>query len=153
MWDFPIFINELESNFGPHNPVSDAEKALTKLTMKENWRIVKYNVEFWKPASKLDWNESALCSHYFCRLPLHLRTEVLRSGGKPSTLAALRLKAQDADEIYWMMKEEASNDNKPSPKKDHKSSNPNPNLNSKPYSGSNPSSNRMGNPSGSDSSN
>ena len=52
-----------------------------------------------------------------------------------------------------MMKEEASNDNKPSPKKDHKSSSPNPNPNSKPYTGSNPSSTRTGNLSGSDSSN
>ena len=27
MWDFPTFINELESNFGPHDPIGDAEKA------------------------------------------------------------------------------------------------------------------------------
>ena len=35
----------------------------------------------------------------------------------------------DADEIYWMVKEEAGNDTKPSPKKDfvHKPSHPNPN--------------------------
>ena len=26
MWDFPAFINELESNFGPHDPVGDAER-------------------------------------------------------------------------------------------------------------------------------
>ena len=77
MWDFPTFINELESNFGPHDPVSDAEKALTELTMKDNWKIVKYNIEFRKLASKLDWNESALCACYFCRLPLHLCNEVL----------------------------------------------------------------------------
>ena len=149
MWDFPAFVNELESNFGPHDPVGDAEKALTELMMKDNWHIVKYNVEFWKLASKLDWNESALCARYFCGLPLRLRTEVLRNGGKPSTLGALRLKAQDADEIYWMTKEETSNETKPSPKKDHKSSNSNPNPN--PNSNSHNSSSRSGNPSGSDS--
>ena len=38
MWDFPTFINELESNFGPHHPIGDAEKALTELTMKEHSR-------------------------------------------------------------------------------------------------------------------
>ena len=60
---------------------------------------------------------------YFCRLPLCLHTEVL-CGGKPTTLAALRLKAQDADEIYWMMKDEASHKSKAPPsKKDNKSSN------------------------------
>ena len=130
MWDFPAFINELESNFGPHDPVGDAEKALTELTMKDNWKIVKYNVEFWKLASKLDWNESALCARYFRGLLLHLRTEVLRSGGKPSTLSALRLKAQDADEIYWMMKEETNAESKAPPKKDHKPSHSNSNSNS-----------------------
>src|SRR3984885_4076910 len=129
MWDFPIFINELEANFGPHNPVGDAEKALNELSMKENSRIVKYNVEFWKLASKLDWNESALCARYFHGLLLRLCTEVLR-GGKPTTLAALHLKAQDTDEIYWMMKEEANHESKAPVKKDHKSSNSN--HNSKP---------------------
>ena len=93
MWDSPTFMNELKSNFGPHDPVGDAEKALTKLTMKDNGRIVKYNVEFWKLASKLDWNESALCARYFRGLPMRLCTEILRNGGKPSTLATMRLKA------------------------------------------------------------
>jgi Ty3 transposon capsid-like protein/Zinc knuckle len=150
MWDFPVFINELESNFGPHDPVGDAEKALTELSMKENWRIVKYNVEFWKLASKLDWNESALCARYFRGLPLRLRTEVLRSG-KPNTLAALRMKAQDADEIYWMMKEEANSESRAPPKKDAKSSHSNSNSNSN--SSSTPkhnNSSRSENPSNSD---
>src|SRR3984885_13439710 len=95
--------------------------------MKENSRIVKYNVEFWKLASKLNWNESALCACYFHRLPLRLCPEVL-CGGKPTTLAALRLKAQDTDEIYWMMKEEANHESKAPVKKDHKPSNSNHNL-------------------------
>src|SRR3984885_13225953 len=127
MWDFPVFINELEANFGPHDLVGDAEKALNELLMKENSHIVKYNVEFWKLASKRDWNESALCARYFRGLLLHLCTEVLH-GGKPTTLAALRLKAQDTDKIYWMMKEEANHESKAPMKKDHKSSNSNHNL-------------------------
>ena len=58
-----------------------------------------------------------------------LCTEVLR-GGKPTTLAALHLKAQDADNIYWMQEEEShlesrsSGNNRNLGKKDlHKSSN------------------------------
>ena len=97
--------------------------------MREHSRIVKYNVDFWKLTSKLDWNESALCLCYFHGLPLRLRTEVLH-GGKPTTLAALCLKAQDADEIYWMMKDEASHESKATPaKKDNKLSNNNSNNN------------------------
>ena len=75
MWDFSAFINELESNFGSHDSVGDAKKALTELTMREHSCIVKYNVDFWKLAYKLNWNESTHCTHYFCRLPLRLRTE------------------------------------------------------------------------------
>ena len=54
MWDFPTFINELESNFGPHDPIGDAEKALTELTMREHSHIVEYNMDFWKLTSKLN---------------------------------------------------------------------------------------------------
>ena len=54
MWNFPTFIDELEANFSPHNPVSDAETALTELIMKDNSCILAYNVDFWKPTSKLD---------------------------------------------------------------------------------------------------
>ena len=100
MWDFNAFILELESNFGPHDPIGDAKNLLTNLTMNENSKILKYNVEFWKLAA---W--SALVVQYFSGLPLHLHIEVMR-GGKPNTLGALRLKAQDADDIYWMQKNE-----------------------------------------------
>ena len=100
------FLSKLEDNFGPHDPVGDAEKSLHELTMKKGAHIVKYNVDFWELASRVSWNEAALCDRYFRGLPLCLCTEVLR-GGKPTTLAALRLKAQDADNIYWMQEEES----------------------------------------------
>jgi hypothetical protein len=72
MWNFEVFINELEVNFGPHDPVGDAESSLTNLTMGEDSRIVKYNVEFWKLVARLDWNESALTTRYFSGLPLRI---------------------------------------------------------------------------------
>ena len=99
MWDYPAFLSELEDNFGPHDPVGNAEKSLHKLTMKKGARIVKYNINFWELTSRVSWNEAALHDRYFRRLPLCLCSEVMQ-GGKPTTLAALRLKAQDADNIY-----------------------------------------------------
>jgi hypothetical protein len=59
MWDFKVFINELEVNFSPHDPIRDAKSSLTNLTMGEDSCIVKYNVEFWKLVARLDWNKSA----------------------------------------------------------------------------------------------
>jgi len=70
MWDFEAFINELGVNFGPHDPIGDAEKSLTELTMKNESCIVKYNVEFWKLVARVDCNESALTARYFSGLPL-----------------------------------------------------------------------------------
>ena len=66
--DFDAFILELESNFGPHDPIGDAENLLTNLTMNENSEILKYNVDFWKLAARLSWNESALVARYFSGL-------------------------------------------------------------------------------------
>jgi hypothetical protein len=107
MWNYAAFISELETNFGPHDPAGDAEKALSTLTMKDNQRILRYNVEFWKLASHVSWNDAAIASRYYLGLPTRLRMEVLR-GGKPTTLAEIRYKAQDADDIYWAMKDEAA---------------------------------------------
>ena len=106
MWNYQAFLSELENNFGPHDPVRDAEKSLSKLVMKKTAKIMKYNMDFWELASQVSWNEAALHDRYYRGLPLRLRREVLR-GGKPQTLAQLRLKAQDADNIHWMQEEEA----------------------------------------------
>ena len=97
---------------------------------------MKYNVDFWKLASRVSWNEAALHDHYYHGLPLHHHTEVLH-GGKPQTLAQLHLKAQDADNIYWMQEKEAhiesrntGSSKKASGKKDNKNtSNSNDNRN------------------------
>jgi len=40
------FVSELKSNFGPHDPVGDAEHQLDNLSMKEGQKINKYVVEF-----------------------------------------------------------------------------------------------------------
>ena len=74
--------------------------------MKENLHIIKYDVEFRKFASKLDWNEFALCAQYFHGLLLCLHIEVLQDSGKPTHLASLQLKAQEANDNYWMVQEE-----------------------------------------------
>ena len=113
MWNYPEFLSKLEGNFGPHNPVGNSEKALSELAMNKTARITKYNVDFWELASQVNWNEAALHEQYFCGLPLRIRMGVLH-GGKPHTLAALRLKAQDADNIYWMQEEESKLENKTS---------------------------------------
>ena len=46
MDNYAQFISELKSNFGPHDPIGDAEHQLDNLSMKEGQKINKYVVEF-----------------------------------------------------------------------------------------------------------
>ena len=72
MWDYEAFLGELEDNFGPHDPVGDAEKSLNELNMKKTAHIIKYNIDFWELASRVSWNEAAVHNWYFHRLLLQL---------------------------------------------------------------------------------
>ena len=78
------------------------------------------------------------------------RTEVLH-GSKPNTLATLCLKAQDADNIYWMQEEENHIESKNSGNTlalNKKDSNKKPNSQSPPKSSPNTSSTSTSKPSG-----
>ena len=35
IWNYQAFLSELEDNFGPHDPIGNAEKVLNELTMKK----------------------------------------------------------------------------------------------------------------------
>ena len=49
--DFKEFILNLQTNFGPHDPIGDAEHQLDHPSMKDGQRINKYIVEFNRIAS------------------------------------------------------------------------------------------------------
>jgi hypothetical protein len=53
MNNFKEFVLELHTNFGPHDPVGDAENDLNHLSMKDSQRITKYVVEFNRIASQI----------------------------------------------------------------------------------------------------
>jgi hypothetical protein len=99
-WD--AFVGELQTNFGPYDPVGDAETAISNLKMKENQRIIEYIVQFNSLAARCDWGDSALRYHFYSGLPSRLKDEVSQGEtGKPKILADMRLKAQNADARYW----------------------------------------------------
>jgi hypothetical protein len=54
--DWEVFAHELQTNFGPHNPVGEAESELERLQMKETHHIMKYNVDFTCISSQLYWH-------------------------------------------------------------------------------------------------
>ena len=61
MDSFKEFAKELRTNFGPHDPMGDAETQLIHLSMKDGQHITKYVIEFNRHASQLQgYGEPAL---------------------------------------------------------------------------------------------
>ena len=105
--DYNTFVQELSDHFGPYNFHGDAETALSNLAMKDSQCVTRYIVEFNKLAARTDWNKPALRDKFFRGLPLHLRTDLLKSG-KPKSLSKMCLKAQSYDQAYWVTKDEVA---------------------------------------------
>ncbi|KAG6327466.1 hypothetical protein ID866_11623 [Astraeus odoratus] len=114
MDDWTEFVIELQSTFGPHNPVTDAENQLDHLQMKENQQINKYVVEFNRLVSQVrGYGDGALCHQFYSGLPDHIKDEICHVG-KPHNLDNLHYLAQEIDAHYWERKEEVQHANKSS---------------------------------------
>jgi len=55
--DLTLFIEELETNFGTYNPVSEAEAELEALRMHDSHQATKYFIKFQQLASRVQWGE------------------------------------------------------------------------------------------------
>jgi len=102
------FVAELQSTFGPHDPVADAEHQLEHLRMKDSYRVTRYIVDFNRLASQVqDYGDGALRRLFYSGLPDRLKDEIARVG-KPLTLNGLRALCQEIDARYWEHKDEIS---------------------------------------------
>jgi len=76
------FVTELQSIFGPHDPIADSEHQLEHLQMKDAHCITQYIVDFNQLASQVqDYGDGMLCSAA-CSTPVSwttLRTRLLES--------------------------------------------------------------------------
>ena len=110
-WDWEYFKDTLETNFGTIDPTGDAEDQIGLLKMKDNQKIVKYNVKFQQRASKLeDWGDKALRHHYYKGLPARIKDALALRGEIPSSLVLLRDEAIVLDKRYWERQVESSRD-------------------------------------------
>ena len=104
MDNFREFVLELQTNFGLHDPIGDAEHQLDHLSMKDSQCITKYVVEFNRIASQIrGYGEGALWHHFYNGLPNHIKDEISHIGKLP-TLAELRQLTQAIDARYWECK-------------------------------------------------
>jgi Ty3 transposon capsid-like protein len=98
--DWPEFIRILRTQFGPIDPTADAEDNIDNLKMKENQRILEYNVEFNGLAVQTGWNDSVLRHRYYSGLAERIK-DAMGQLGKPSTLDKMKTLAHSVDARYW----------------------------------------------------
>jgi len=97
MTDWEEFVIELQTTFGPHDPVADAEHQLDHLCMKENHCANRYVVDFNCIASQIrGYGDGALRHHFYTGLPNRIKDEISHVG-KPRTLNGLHVLTQEID--------------------------------------------------------
>ncbi|KAG6326825.1 hypothetical protein ID866_12264 [Astraeus odoratus] len=98
--DYSKFIIKLTTNFGPHDPVGDAEHQLDNLSMKDSSHINKYIIEFNCLATQVHgYGEGALHHMFYNGLPDHIKDEIACID-KPPCLIDLHTMAQGIDVQY-----------------------------------------------------
>jgi hypothetical protein len=105
--DWALFETELRDNFGPVDPVADAEAELDNLVMRDHHKLMKYNVAFNRLAARVQWGDAALVHRYYKGLCNHIKDSMM-DGPKPSTLVAMRTRAQAIDARHWERESEKS---------------------------------------------
>jgi len=114
MTDWEEFVIELQTTFGPHDPVANAEHQLDHLCMKENHCANRYMVDFNRIVSQIrGYGDGALRHHFYTGLPDRIKDEISHVG-KPHTLNGLCILTQEIDARYWERKEEVTCQNKTS---------------------------------------
>ncbi|KAG6326334.1 hypothetical protein ID866_12755, partial [Astraeus odoratus] len=113
--NYSEFVIELTTNFGPHNPVGDAEHQLDNLLMKDGNHINKYIVKFNHLTTQVcGYGEGALHHMFYNRLPDCIKDEIA-CVGKPPPLVDLRTMAQGINTHYCECKSEIACQTKNNP--------------------------------------
>ena len=106
LYDWSAFVSELEENFGTIDPKAEAASELDNLKMKENGKILQYNVSFNTLASKLRYPPEVLYYFYNKGLPDCIKDPLSNLTAKPSTYSELKKAAQQLDARYWERQKE-----------------------------------------------
>jgi hypothetical protein len=101
-WDgnFPLFIQELSLNFGPHDPVGDAEDKLRLCRMKTGDRIATYIIAFDQLALLTDFGDSALRHQFYEGLPRRIKDDMIHHS-YVNNLTGVKNVARLIDARYW----------------------------------------------------
>ena len=111
------FICTLHTQFGPIDLTADMEDGIDNLKMRDNQRIMKYNVEFNRLAICTSWDDSVLCHHYYSGLAEQIK-DIMGQQGKLATLKAMKALAHSIDSHHYERLREKSRSEKSKPDKD-----------------------------------
>jgi Domain of unknown function (DUF4939) len=109
--DWSTFVRTLRTQFGPIDPTADAEDGIDNLKMKDNQRIIKYNVDFNRLAIQTGWDDSVLRHRYYSGLAERIK-DIMGQQGKPATLEAMKTLAHSIDARHWERHREKSRSEK-----------------------------------------
>ena len=98
--DLTLFIEELETNFGTYDPVSEAEAELEVLRMHDSHQATKYFIKFQQLASRVQWGKAALCRQAYNGLAKQIKDDMVHHNN-PNMLSGLRKLVQAIDAQYW----------------------------------------------------
>ena len=96
---------ELEANFGPFDPVGEAEAEIEMLVMAKGSHSTIYFMEFNCLASRIQWDDHALLWQAYKGLACHIKIEMVHHD-RPVTLLDLHKLVQAIDYRYWEQKAE-----------------------------------------------
>jgi hypothetical protein len=111
-WDgnYPVFVQELQTAFGPFDPVGDAEDDIRQLRMKHSERITKYVIAFNRLAGIIGWGMLALRHQFYTGLPTRIKDDLVKVD-YPNTLLGVRTAAERIDQRYWKREAEKKREN------------------------------------------
>ncbi|KAF5364729.1 hypothetical protein D9757_012482 [Collybiopsis confluens] len=100
LFSFEKFITELQENFGPFDPIGDAEESLNELRMDNSERVIGYNTKFNAYAALVDWNDSALRFVYRKGLAPRIKDD-LKNITEHRNLRIFKTQIAELDNKYW----------------------------------------------------
>ncbi|KAF5346102.1 hypothetical protein D9757_014024 [Collybiopsis confluens] len=100
LFSFEKFITELQENFGPFDPIGDAEESLNELRMDNSERVIEYNTKFNAYAALVNWNDSALQFVYRKGLAPRIKDD-LKNITEHRNLRIFKTQIAELDNKYW----------------------------------------------------
>ena len=119
--DYKLFIEELLINFGLYNALVE----LNALIMKDNHKVTRFFVDFFRLSTLCDYNDRALLWKAYSTLPKRVKDEMTHFN-RPSMLQELRDLVLRINQRYWEHKAELTHKSSPTLQTDGKFGNKSP---------------------------